>query len=537
MKYTIVTALAAIAVLGASPAAAGATADFAGCDGMRKPKGDEDGMRGLADLTSYHVFGPADRLSACNRALAREQLRGHQTLRRAHMLRARASYQLRLENPEAALVDLAAARAAASDYVGKFFFDRSMGASLDLLEAMALARLDRWDEAAPLVERAAAARPYALQVQRAAKLMQGVYGELPDWDRLAALDPGARNLARRMKEAGGDLDFVALRAELEEQPQTFPEFPALQELASGDLETVLTEWLSGYDDSVRLAFAQAAMGDPQRASRTLAQLKTALDAAELEAREAGGVQEALFGLSRQDYLAARIDLAEARIAIAEDRLEDAAKWARKALPAENGLTRELYAAFDQANELRAEPLPALPRLGPANGPAAALVELVPELLIIPEDERAIIDYKKSRPDVLRTALNAGLTFGLSLLGGVDRTSGFKSETLDNGAIQVKYTGNTISGPVVQEMTLLRAAEIAHEAGKSHFTIDERQDFQRYLVSTTYGAETGRSLSGYMTQLEIRPLETPGEDEAALDARDVIETLGGIYYDEDEAGNT
>ena len=120
--------------------------------------------------------------------------------------------------------------------------------------------------------------------------------------------------------------------------------------------------------------------------------------------------------------------------------------------------------------------------------------------------------------------------GTTLLGGIDRTAGFRSTPNEDGSIKVEYTGNTTSGPVVQEMTLLRAAELAREAGKSHFHVVGRNDYQRYLTQTMNGVPMNRTLTGYKTELTIRLL---GEGEGiadALDAVAVIDALGPVYYE-------
>lgn len=68
-------ALAALVISLASPALAGDSEDFAGCDGLRKPKSKDDGMRGVASQPGYG-FGlsnaasqSAATIAACTRAL------------------------------------------------------------------------------------------------------------------------------------------------------------------------------------------------------------------------------------------------------------------------------------------------------------------------------------------------------------------------------------------------------------------------------------------------------------------------------------
>lgn len=117
--------------------------------------------------------------------------------------------------------------------------------------------------------------------------------------------------------------------------------------------------------------------------------------------------------------------------------------------------------------------------------------------------------------------------GFSLLGGFERTKGFQSETLENGLIKVEYNGQTTSAPMVQEMTLLRAAEIAREQGHSFFLVHSRRDYGVY-----WGTSWERTLTGYKTVFEIELLDEANASDEALDAVAVIDTLGPIYYSDE-----
>ncbi|MGB3472165.1 MAG: hypothetical protein WBA51_15215 [Erythrobacter sp.] len=558
MKKSFAAALAITVATGSmalsAPAYAGATSDFAGCDGLRKPKNKNDGMRGVATIPAYsgRANTPTGRLAACNRALERKELRDEQTLRKAHLLRARASYYLEVGQAEKALADLKEARAtAAPEYAGKFFYDRSMGVSLDLMEAMALSALDRWDEAAPLVEKAEKGRPYALQVQRVATILkadnsQPAQGEQSPWAKLMPLDPEARAMSDRLTSrvsANRDLDFAQLRSDLEAKTS---DLPALSlEMASGKgvqrLEKLTDEWARPYLDAATLAFAQAATDGPEAAVATLERVRAGLERASETTDENGETKPVplVRALSRL-IVEPRVKLAEMRIALAQGRTQEAAETISQAKLAENAFSKELYAAFDAANAERAEPLDPLPELRASKRKRGSRVNrMASSLLIIPENESGIITYKKSRTDVVRTVLNGALTMGFGLLGGAKRTSGFESEENEDGSIKVQYIGNTVSGPVVQEMTLLRAAEIALENEATHFTIDARRDYQRYMVQSMNYVETQRTLSGYKTELDIQLVPDPGAltetaAASAMEARTVIEALGPIYYEEGDA---
>jgi hypothetical protein len=167
---------------------------------------------------------------------------------------------------------------------------------------------------------------------------------------------------------------------------------------------------------------------------------------------------------------------------------------------------------------------------PANRPGA----LASQLLIAPESQRNVIDYQKSRPNILGALVGGALSFGTTLLGGIERTAGFRSAANPDGTTRVEFTGNTTSAPVVQEMTLLRAAELARAAGKWGFVIADRSDYARYMVTSQYGMEISRVPVGYKTELSVRFVDQGGEAGRAFDAVAVIDALGPLYYSETRA---
>ncbi|MCB1629782.1 MAG: hypothetical protein KDI48_18780, partial [Xanthomonadales bacterium] len=142
---------------------------------MRKPGRDDDGMRGVASSSDMRGINreraPARVIANCTSVLEGDRIRSHQTLRRAHVLRARAAAYLQTGQPELALADLAAARAQVADRHDDPFFQRSMGLSFDLLEAIAMALTGDTERAATLASNAASARPFALQVQLASDVV------------------------------------------------------------------------------------------------------------------------------------------------------------------------------------------------------------------------------------------------------------------------------------------------------------------------------------------------------------------------------
>ncbi len=523
---------------------AGVSEDFSECDGLKKPKSSDDGMRGEATFPSYRFSGrdaPSQTLAACDRVLESGKLLPEQTLRRAHVMRARAAAKLELGDAAGALADIDAAQEAGKAYAGDFFYDRSMGVSLDLLRALALNETGERKAALALAEAAAAKRTYALEVQRVAGMLRAANGDKPAdptiWQGLARIDPATRGIFSQLASQSGDLAELAASAGA--PSVAMPEAPSLNAMMAngGNIAPLLSEWSAPVRGAMTKAYALAAHGQPAAARAWVEATRAALDAAgpagnsqAEEGKQAPkDIVTLLVEMARAEHFKPLADLVDARIAIAEGRLADAAAALQGKQLRATPVTEEFHAAYAAARSASALSAPDLPPLGPAakRGPAR-LSGMADDLLIRPESQRKLIDYEKSRPNILGALVGAAFSMGTTLLGGIDRTAGFRSTPNDDGSIKVEYTGNTTSGPVVQEMTLLRAAELAREAGKSHFHVVGRNDYQRYLTQTMNGVPMNRTLTGYKTELTIRLL---GEGEAdALDAVAVIDALGPVYYE-------
>lgn len=540
-RVLLAAGVVALASLGTVPAKAGVSADFSGCDGLKKPKSKDDGMRGDAIMPAYGATKPQTTISSCTRALAAKELKASQNLRRAHLLRARAAAYLELKQADEAFADLDAAEAELAGYRGEFFFDRSMGLSLDLLRAIALYETGRADEARPLAESAATSRPYAMQVQMAATILRDATAPTAEgtakdvtaiWSPLARISPAARaGMATRIRAGEAPkVQFEHLVADIGEDPLDLPSEPSMgasmQELLSGNLGQRLALWLGQYRGAATLAYAHAALGHEEKARARMAEL----DAAVATTKEkTAGTWGTLPGEIMQSYeekeLRPLMALVRARIALNEERAAAVPELLGSYEYEEGSATSDLYAAYDAVRTSDAGSLPELPALKPASVQGMQnLNALASTLLIVPEDARKLIDYKKSRPDVIGGLLAGVFSMGTSLLGGFDRTNGFRSEQLESGAIQVEYTGGTTSGSVVQEMTLLRAAEIAIEAGKTHFIVNDRKDYGVY-----WGNTFERTMTGYKTILEFGYRDADSADPSAIDAMAVVDALGPIYY--------
>jgi len=515
-------------------------------------------MRGAATFTRFagRDISGGD-IASCNRALASDKLRPEQTLRRAHLLRARAAAYLEIGRMDAALADIEAAEAAAAEYEGNFFFERSMGVSLDLMRAIVLSDAGEREQAIALARRAAEARPYSVQVQQAATVIQDVNiaaGEPKQdiWKQFSQISPDARLVASMRGK--NEPDFVAMVAKSGDAPLTFPKAAARFEMTGNNLSEIIGPMLEPYVRAGHLAYAHAALGQNDKALARLAEMRGGLDQLTQGSSDQPSMSR-IVELLAPAVIDPVANLVKARIAVSQGDLTRAVALVEGDELRSSPFTKDLYAAFEEQRALQAAPseatgssaesaetgldvagpkpdgdAPQLPELAiSAQRSAENLGRMAGDLLVQPESERGQIDYKQSRTNILGTLLGGAVSMGTSLLGGVQRTDGFRSTENDDGSMKVEYTGGTTSGPVVQEMTLLRAAELAQESGKSHFVIEDRNDYRRFTVSSQYNIEMSRFLSGYKSELKVRLLDSAEDNAHALNAVEVIDALGPIYY--------
>jgi hypothetical protein len=499
-------------------------------------------------------------VAACTRALVSPRLLPTQALRRAHLLRARAAAQLRAGDPASATADLDAAEESTRALAGDRFFQRSMGVSLTLLRALARAGADDPAGARTLALQAIEARPYALDVQRVGasilqfttpQAMAAQPASTPDtlaaYASLARLDPDAATMMLiREAEAGHYANVVKLRAAVTPDWPTARLSPVALAVGAPEVSRLLGAMIVTLDT----AYARAATGDPAGARRDLAEVRARvaelrpLPAAPAAPKQgqpalttptppAPPVASAETSDPLTMFTQSRARQIETRIAVAERRTDEAIAALVAAPMPRNAATVELLTALKAA--LPPAKVALVPDIAPFATAAtdtrkAALLRLVPDALIAPETPRAVVDYTRARPNILGAMVGAALSMGTSLLGGVERTAGFRSTDNPDGTVSVEFLGNTPSATLVQEMTLLRAAELARAAGKPAFTIVKRQDFTQRLAQTQYGREISSTPAGYKTLLTIRYADaSAGSDR--LDAVRVIDALGPLYYQE------
>lgn len=514
--------------------------DFEGCDGRIHPGKQDDGMRGEPTQMSYSFISSTGKrgtdIAACTRSLASPRLLPTQNLRKAHLLRARAAAYLQQGETAKAIADLDLAESTAAGLANNAFYQRSMGVSLSLLRAVALIQSDKADDAAVLARAAIKTRPYSLQIlMGAANILQAARragdGTVSPWLAAIPLEPALTASAVSSEAQLGN--FAAVISFAENVGTAWPTEP-LPPYSNGDDENSLN-FLNGLTVSLDNAYARAATGDVSGARATLAVMKEKMAPAMAtpDPNVGNGYMVPIRNRITR-FVEARENQINARIAVGEGRTNEALALLVGAQLPRDAATVELLTALAAA--LPEKDRAASPDITPfAQGSSEqrknAVDSAIPLLLIAPETPRSLVGYDKARPKILNALIGAAFSMGTTLLGGIDRTDGFRSSSNADGTTKVEFIGNTPSAELVQEMTLLRAAELTKAAGKTHFAITDRNDYARYTQISRNGIPESKTSTGFKTELFIRFMDNGNDAKQSLDALEIIDALGPYYYEE------
>lgn len=532
-KWRIALALSA-SVAFAGAAEAKGPSIWVQCDGYPKPTASGVKLlRGLAALGTLgltglpETFNPEGRahgeagVAACTAALADSAASGN-WLRRVTLGQGLAIHQLEAKKPEAALAAIDAALAAAGENRSNPYFARSSGVSLDILRGIALLQLGRAEEGLASVRRAAEARPWSARVKIVALGMLGLDPavepvEFTLAEELRRLDPSSAKVPASMYLRGG------------RYAEAWRLYKAQMAMGTEAGETISDSGLpvrqlkSDFTDQLLAAFAAARAGEGAAANEIMeGALKEARASAAILAKFRGEVagpqlaehEKALTaGIERwRGAVDAAALLAAGDAAGAQAKLIAGTEW--PASPLLGDLAADIRARLpaDQRKGLVAiEPAELRAKLG--DNREAALARMVGmdlfEILPQPEDENRLNGFSKQ------------IGFGL-------KGTGFKSKKLPSGLTRIEFVGTVSSPMAVEEMTMLRAARLATEAGHKGFKVEKRSDYSRYSQMTYNGTPVGKkTLAGYMTQVEVRFVDDLA-DPSAVDAAALAAALGPIY---------
>ena len=535
MKSWICVGVAVLSLCLASPAMADS---FMDCDGFGPPSPRGDGVTAVAKGSLFGSQGGGgdmgltrprlglDGVEACSRALSDPRLLAKHDLQRVNLLKARALHKVLANDNPGALQDLAAAQAAASRPTDPYFV-RSLGFDMELIRVLALRESGDAAGARELAAGLWKTRGWSRTAVAASDIALGEAGDpklrLEMAIRAAQLSP--RSIDRVFMQAfweGRWADAIAVYPLL-----VAPYDPSIDFRYDGDRvrmgainDSTAAEFNA--DRAMRQAYALAALG---RGDKGLALIDAAgkrFDEATLPRLGDPALDyrsKALFSEVRKDiiqFLPIFRDLVEARRDVSKGRPElavgllhrgrvipgaigaDLLSAARPLLtPEKTGAIRLVDGALKD-KELQPGPLPARDRLD--------LFDMLPE------------------PETLERAMDPGSA-------GTPESGQSRSD----GRYFVEIKAPRASAAAVEEMTMLKAAEITRAAGKPAFLVLERSDLRRVYVAGSARASSAGQHGGHETWMFILPVDLADMPAAyltsawrAIDAQAVIADLGPLY---------
>jgi hypothetical protein len=111
-----------------------------------------------------------------------------------------------------------------------------------------------------------------------------------------------------------------------------------------------------------------------------------------------------------------------------------------------------------------------------------------------------------------------------------KANGFKDRAMKDGrGTTISFTGDASSATAVEEMTLLRAADLALAAGKPGFVVLDKRDFSMSAQITMNGSAIGSPQpAGFKSELDVALVDASGPDDRFIAAADVVAALAPVY---------
>jgi hypothetical protein len=527
--------------------------DFSSCDGYGAPSSSGDGLTKAANTFFIFVPGPENGnmragkthfgesgVLACDRALADQSLLPRYWIRKVNLLRARAIHRISSSDFTGALLDLDAANIAA-DGKSDFFYERSLGLSIKFFRALAFLLSGNSEKAVNLANEVAAARPYNREVTLKTALLK--LHATNNWEQYRKdLHQGSRIhptfLLPLIYAEWNEAQFNEV-ASLVSQTKLFP--PTSDSIYYVDFNDRDKAELINAEIELNLinAFALAATGRRAEATQRIAKVR--VDIAE-KTREPD---------KRSDGRPAKKD-DFSRHLIFKNTLNKSILLLTE--------TERLIALLDIAQkgddklllkEIENSPLPSD---SPGDEILSVLSKNNPPLK--PEIDRIIATRQKARfsaqkmdrlwPNDVYSAFPEAETrsrlprykSATSIIGEAI-ANGYSVKKIEGSDLwRIRFGGLSASAAIVEEMALLRAADLAKAAGKSGIIIISTHTYARTMTTYTYGMgrEDPNGYSAEIIAAFVDPEKLPGDlrtsKERVLSVEKIYTDLAPIYLSKD-----
>jgi hypothetical protein len=560
-RFAAAVTLAATAI-GVPSIAQAAPSIWVQCDGQPKPESTATSAARLATVTLLGGFGigllaigetgtgtpvasGADGVRACTDALADPVVETFWE-RKVSILYSRASHRIVANDTAGALADLQLAREVGVGRGSNALFQRSIGVSAQMFEALLLARAGKQPESEVLAVAAADQRPYSTALQIAALNLI--------WDG-PVLSDNERRLIERVRRLDPD---TAVRM-------------AWRLDATDDSNAAFAAWSQLATNNVRLPTYAAIMDNNKNPTlRTTTQDPVMLSRAALAAARAGKVSEAeaflatptlaaLIAQGSETPVAAAVPTGDAARGLSAATLADATAQRRREetlikyetnaksfLPLINAIVAEQKGDKSKAVTYVQENMNTMPSV-------VAASELARRLSVDPATREQVPSFiatnllKKSRPSIedftkdveLKGYIDALPRFQNVAGGnryrafGVWSGTGYKQEARDDNkpGIELTYPNNS-DRFAADEMLLLRAAEVAKERNMTGFIVlaQSSRDTYRYGRGLYEVIDLPASLEVDFVDADNPAALYADRKAYILRAADVLSALAPIYID-------
>lgn len=504
---------AATSAVAAPPPGTAPPADWKACDGYGGPSKSGDGMTTYAsalrifvtatggDMVRSQTGAGQAGLAACDRTLADPILAPAYWMRRVSLLQGRALHQLAANDPRGALETLDLAQQTARPGT-ELYYPRSLGLSLTYVRAYALGMMGDRSQAWALATESRRWRPYSRQTAIATTVLMGRSGTRADVR--AALQAQARLDPQRIDglfveavEAGRWNEAIALYPSL--SPRLKPANRPMYDFQEADLNIENRTTTEVYWASRSGAYAVALA-------------------------ETGRVPEARAAIAQARDRVARAASAPPDLMVNGKPVKS--KWLPNvALRANQAIGQRGGAALDRAAYAVEALAAGERRQAEITGPARPLGR--------PEEELGLLLTTLPGAETMaRIPVYAPFHFG-PWVG--DKPGYSEKPGPAPGVTTVMYRSSIASPDAVEEMAVMRAADLARQAGRAGFVILARRDTQHSITNTYYTVPVASFPDGYSTELDVvfvDPQSLPPEFRATpwrvIDAETAFSALARDY---------